>query len=149
MTASSTDLPLARQRSVHEFLTARGWLLDGAGDPAETWFADDAHAGWHYPGSFGGQRMNVVSDTTPVGLQSYFTFDGEGDEVFCLVAAGNLRGSGCPEHDTGEQFFPFTADGKVDFDRITPLLDTLEPRARALDARAVIECLYFGPCRLP
>jgi hypothetical protein len=146
MTASSTDLPFTRQRSVHEFLAARGWRLDGAADPAVTWFADDPQAGWHYPGSFGGQRMNPVSDTTPVRLQSYFTFDREGDEVFCVVAAGNLRGSGCPAHDTEERFFGFTADGKVDLDPIASLLDTLEPRARDLDPRAVIECLYFGPC---
>jgi hypothetical protein len=146
MTTPPTDLALARQRRVHEFLTARGWHLDGKSDPGEAWFADDVHAGWHYPGTFGGRRINDVADTTPVRLQSYFTFDNEGDEVFAVVPAGNLRGSGCAEHDTGERFFPLTAAGTVDLDPIAPLLDALEPRARSLDPRALIECLYFGPC---
>ncbi|OXM61257.1 hypothetical protein [Amycolatopsis vastitatis] len=146
MTTPPTDLALARQRRVHEFLTARGWQLEGDSDPGEAWFADDPHAGWLYPATFGGQHINEVADATPVLLQSYFTFDDDGDEVFTVVAAGNLHGSGCAEHDTGERFFSLTAGGDVDLDPIAPLLDTLEPRARSLDPRALIECLYFGPC---
>lgn len=144
---TTSDLMVARQLGVHEFLTARGWLLDGDSDPARVWFADDVLAGWHYPETYGGRRINEVADTTPVRLQSYFTFDNEGDEVFAVVPAGNLRGSGCPEHDTRERFFPLTAGGVVDLERIAALLDTLEPRARALDPRALIECRYFGPCK--
>lgn len=143
---TSTDPRFTRQRSVHEFLTARGWHLDGDSDPGEAWFANDPNAGWHYPASFGGERINEVSDTTPVPLQGYFTFGEEGEEVFTIVAAGNLRGSGCAEHDTRERFFPLTADGGVDLAPVAALLDTLESRARDLDARAVVECLYFGPC---
>jgi len=81
-----------------------------------------------------------------VPLQSYFTFGNEGDEVFAILPAGNLRGSGCPDHDTQERFFPLTAAGGVDLAEIATLLDTLEPRARSLDPRALIECRYFGPC---
>ncbi|MEV6876157.1 hypothetical protein [Amycolatopsis sp. NPDC051128] len=146
MAMSSTELMLARQLGVHEFLTGRGWQVDGGSDPGDLAFAEDPHSGWHYPASYGGRHVNTVSDTTPVPLQSYFTYDRDGDEVFGVVPAGNLRGSGCAEHDTREQFFAFTADGAVDLDRLAPLLDVLEPRARALDPRALIECLYFGPC---
>jgi hypothetical protein len=146
MTTSSTDLMLARRRGVHEFLTGRGWRVDGGNDPGDVAFAEDPQAGWHYPASYGGRHVNEVSDTTPVKLQSYFTYDGDGEEVFGVLPAGNPRGSGCPEHDTDEQFLVFTADGAVDLARLAPLLDVLEPRARALDPRALIECLYFGPC---
>jgi hypothetical protein len=149
MTTPPTDLAIDRQRRVHEFLTGRGWHLDGDSDPGRVWFTDDVHAGWHYPATYGGQRINDVADTTPVRLQSYFTFDNEGDEVFTIVPAGNLQGSGCTEHDTRERFFPFTAGGAVNLDEIAALLDTLEPRARSLDPRALIECRYFGPCGQP
>ncbi len=137
----------ARQLGVHEFLTARGWLLDGDSDPTRAWFADDVHAGWHYPETYGGRRINEVAGTTPVRLQSYFTFDNEGDEVFAVVPAGNLQGSGCAEHDTRERFFPLAAGAVVELAEIAALLDSLEPRARALDPRALIECRYFGPCK--
>ncbi|MGW3967683.1 hypothetical protein ACWED2_48245 [Amycolatopsis sp. NPDC005003] len=144
---TTSDLMVARQLGVHEFLTARGWLLDGDSDPARVWFADDVHAGWHYPETYGGQQVNDVGDTTPVQLQSYFTFGNEGEEVFALVPAGNLRGSGCAEHDTQERFFALTASGVVDLAEVAARLDVLEPRARALDPRALIECRYFGPCK--
>ena len=147
MTTPPTDLALARQRRVHEFLTARGWHLDDDSDPGEARFADDSRAGWHYPATFGGQHINEVADATPVRLQSYFTFGDDGDEVLTVVAAGNLRGSGCAEHDTGERVFPLTTGGTVDLDPIGRLLDILEPRARNLDPRELIECLYFGPCK--
>ncbi|MEU4248757.1 hypothetical protein AB0F15_15250 [Amycolatopsis sp. NPDC026612] len=147
MTTPPTDLVLTRQLHVHEFLTGRGWHLDGASDPGEAWFAGDPRAGWHYPASYGGQRINDVAGTTPVRLQSHFTFDDQGEEVFTVVPAGNLRGNGCSEHDTSERFFPLTATGVVDLDEIATLLDTLEPRARSLDPRALIECRYFGPCK--
>jgi hypothetical protein len=146
MTTPPTEPVLARQRRVHEFLTARGWHLEGA-DPGVTWFADDVHAGWHYPASYGGRHINDVAGATPVRLRSYFTFDGEGAEVFAVVPAGNLGGSGCAEHDTEERLFPLTAGGAVDLDAVAPLLDALEPRARDLDPRDLVECLYFGPCR--
>ncbi|EOD67346.1 hypothetical protein [Amycolatopsis vancoresmycina] len=146
MTTPPTDRARTRQLSVHEFLTARGWHLDGESDPAEVRFADDVHAGWHYPATYGGQRINEVADTTPVPLQGCFTFGDEGEEVFSVTPAGNLRGSGCAEHDTQERCFPLTAEGAVDLTEIAPLLDTLEPRARALDPRELIECRYFGPC---
>ncbi len=147
MTTPPTTLVLARQLRVHEFLTGRGWHLDGDSNPGEASFAGDAHAGWRYPASYGGQWINDVAGTTPARLQSYFTFDDQGAEVFTVVPAGNLRGNGCAEHDTGERFFALTADGAVDLDEIATLLDTLEPRARSLDPRALIECRYFGPCR--
>ncbi|MFG1641752.1 hypothetical protein ACGFMK_15815 [Amycolatopsis sp. NPDC049252] len=120
-----------RQR-VHEFLTGRGWRLDAAADP---------DAGWEYPGSFGGARCNPVADATPVPLQAYFSYGDDGSEIFCVVPAGNLHGSGCAQHDTAEQVVPL--DG---FDGFAALLDDLEPRAAAHDLRALIECRYFGPC---
>ncbi|SEC48280.1 hypothetical protein SAMN04489727_3916 [Amycolatopsis tolypomycina] len=147
MTTPPTDQALERQLRVHEFLTARGWTLDGAREPGETWFANDPRAGWRYPASYGGTKINDVGDTTPVRLQAYFTFGEDGKEVFTVVPAGNLQGSGCAEHDTTERFFPFTADGTVDLAGIAPLLESWEPRAQALDPRALIECRYFGPCK--
>ncbi len=117
-----------RQR-VHEFLTGRGWRADER-------TADDP--GWEFPGSFGGVRCHDVADATPVPLQAYFSYDDDGAEVFCVLPAGNLHGSGCAEHDTAERVVPV--------DGIGPLLDDLEPRAAALDLRALIECRYFGPC---
>jgi hypothetical protein len=146
MTTMSTDQLLARQRRVHEFFTGRGWDLEGSSDPGSVTFLDDTRAGWVYPGCYGGVAMNAVEGMTPVGLQGYFTFDNDGEVVLCVVAAGNLRGSGCAEHDTGERFFPAAADGGFDLDEVGALLDTLEPRARALDPRALIECRFFGPC---
>jgi hypothetical protein len=119
-----------RQR-VHEFLTGRGWRLDERA-------ADEPDPGWEFPGSFGGARCNAVADATPVPLQAYFSYGDDGAEVFCVVPAGNLRGSGCAEHDTAERV--------VSLDGFGELLDELEPRAAAHDLRALIECRYFGPC---
>jgi hypothetical protein len=119
-----------RQR-VHEFLTGRGWRLDGRA-------ADDPDAGWEFPGSFGGARSNPVADATPVPLHAYFSYGDDGERVFCVVPAGNLHGSGCAEHDTGERV--------VAVDGFASLLDELEARAAAHDLRALIECRYFGPC---
>lgn len=147
MTTPPTDQALDRQLRVHEFLTARGWTLDGTGDPGVAWFANDPRAAWRYPASYGGITVNEVGETTPVRLQAYFTFGEDGEEVFTVVPAGNLHGSGCAEHDTTERFFPFTAGGAVDLEGIAPLLETWEPRARSLDPRALIECRYFGPCK--
>ncbi|WP_410636460.1 hypothetical protein [Amycolatopsis sp. cmx-4-83] len=142
----TTDPLFARQLAVHTLLIARGWHLAGGRDPGHDPFADDPTAGWHYPASFGGRQMNEVATTTPVRLQSYFTFDGRANETFALVPAGNLHTNGCPTHDTAEQFVPFTPAGEADLDRIASLLDELEPQAESLDPRAAIECLYFGPC---
>ncbi|WP_370961917.1 hypothetical protein [Amycolatopsis sp. cg9] len=142
----TTDPLFARQLAVHEFLLARGWHLAGGRDPGHDRFADDPTAGWHYPASFGGRHINEVATTTPVRLQGYFTFDDTGTEVFALVPAGNLHTNGCPVHDTAERFVPFTPGGEADLDRLTTLLDELEPHAASLAPRAAIECLYFGPC---
>jgi hypothetical protein len=122
-----------RQR-VHEFLTGRGWRLDERA-------ADDPDAGWEFPGSFGGARSNPVADATPVPLQAYFTYE-DGEEVFCLLPAGNVRGSGCAEHDTAERLVPLGSD----LGPVAVVLDQLESRAAAHDLRALIECRYFGPC---
>lgn len=137
MPPSPTDL--------HELLTARGWHLDGERDPGDPGFSDDPESGWHYPATFGGRDLNAVGSVTPARLQCYFTLDGEGAEVVALLPAGNKLRNGCPEHDTDERLFGGNGgiDGGIDF---AAELDTLEPRARELDPRAVIECLFFGPC---
>jgi len=142
----TATLLITRQLEVHDHVLARGWRLDGDTGPADVKFLDDATAGWSYPASFGGERTNTVSDTTPVVLQCYFTFGDEGEVVFAVVPAGNLRGSGCPKHDTGERQLPLTGDGRVDLVTLTAMLDELEPLARAHDVHALVECLYFGPC---
>ncbi|WP_072479462.1 hypothetical protein [Amycolatopsis australiensis] len=146
MTATPTELLIARQLEVHDHVLARGWRLDGDTGPGDAGFLDDATAGWSYPASFGGARTNTVADATPVLLHCYFTFGDEGDVVFAVVPAGNLRGSGCPVHDTRERRFPLTEAGRVDLVTLTTVLDELEPRARAHDVHALVECLYFGPC---
>ncbi|MCR6484994.1 hypothetical protein M8542_19370 [Amycolatopsis sp. OK19-0408] len=141
-----TDLLIARQLEVHDHLIGRGWRLDGDAGPGDAKFLDDPTAGWSYPASFGGARTNTVGDATPSVLQCYFTFDNEGDVVFAAVPAGNLHGSGCAAHDTTERQYPLTARGTVDLPALTAELDDLEPRARAHDVRALVECLFFGPC---
>lgn len=141
-----TALVLARQLRAHEYLLGRGWQLDGDRDPAAAWFADDPRAGWRYPASFGGRHLNAVADVTPAGLSSHFTFDDDGAEVLVVVAAGNPRGNGCAGHDSTE-YVVRSADGAIDLDELTALLDTLEPRAASLDPRTLIECLFFGPCK--
>jgi len=130
----------SERRRAHEFLTGRGWRLDERTGADAAGYPDDPDPGWEYPGSFGGARCNPVADATPVPLQAYFTYE-DGEEVFCLVPAGNLGGSGCAEHDTAERFV--SLDG---FGPVAALLDELEPRAEAHDLRALIECRYFGPC---
>ncbi|WIX98707.1 hypothetical protein QRX60_32175 [Amycolatopsis mongoliensis] len=142
MTASPTDPPLA----LHGLLTGRGWHLDGERDPGDPAFPGDPRCGWHYPATFGGQPITEIDFVTPARLQCYFTFDREGDEVLGILPAGNKRRNGCPEHDTDERFFRYAADGSLDLGRIAAELDAFEPRARELDPRAVVECLFFGPC---
>jgi hypothetical protein len=142
----TATLLIARQLEVHDHLLARGWRLDGDTGPADVKFLDDATAGWSYPASFGGRRTNDVGDTTPMVLQCYFTFGDEGEVVFGVLPAGNLRGSGCAEHDTKERLFPLTGTGHVDLVTLTAMVDELEPLARAHDVRALVECRYFGPC---
>jgi hypothetical protein len=134
---ASSDPALARRQHLHEFVTARGWVPDDESGP---------DAGWHYPASFGGTTTNQVADATPARLTCYFSYDDAGDAVFAIVPAGNLHGSGCAVHDTAERHLPLTAGGTADLAGLAPLLDDLEPRARDLDPRALVECLYFGPC---
>ncbi|GAB3148183.1 hypothetical protein GCM10027258_42830 [Amycolatopsis stemonae] len=134
-----TATPISR---VHDLLLARGWRLDGETPPADAGFLDDPAAGWSYPASFGGERTNDVADATPTPLQCHFTFGDDGEVVFAVVPAGNPRGSGCAKHDTAERQFA----GPIDLGALTALLDELESRARAHDVRALVECLYFGPC---
>src|SRR2546430_7981085 len=124
---------IARQLEVHDFVLARGWRLDGDTGPADVGFLDDAAAGWSYPASFGGERTNTVADATPVVLRCHFTFGDEGEVVFAVIPAGNLRGSGCAKHDTRERRFPLTADGLVDLGTLGAMLDEVEQAARAHD----------------
>lgn len=147
MTATPTDLPIARQREVHDHLLARGWQLDGTTAPGDAGFVDDPAAGWSYPASFGGARANAVADATPSVLRCHFTFDDEGDVVFAVVPAGNVNGAGCPDHDTAERQYALTPRGSVDLPALSAALDDLESRARAHDVRALVECRFFGPCR--
>jgi hypothetical protein len=147
MATTSTDSLITTQQSVHDFLTGRGWRLDGHTDPGDAGFFNDPDAGWSYPDSFGGISINDVDMTaTPRVLQAYFTFDNAGDLTFAVLPAGNLGRTGCPEHDAKERQLPLTAEGTVDTSQLTTLLDELEPRARSLDPRALIECRFFGPC---
>ena len=146
MTTTPTELLIARQLEVQDFLMARGWQLDGNNGPADAKFLDDPTAGWSYQASFGGERTNDVSDTAPVVLQCYFTFGNEGEVVFGIQPAGNLRGSGCEYHDATERLYPLTEAQTVDLRGLAAELDELEPRARAHDVRALVDCRYFGPC---
>ncbi|MFE3229821.1 hypothetical protein [Nocardia sp. NPDC059228] len=142
----------AHLHGLHDYLTGRGWVItmpdyygtDEDGRPT------DPETRWRYAASYGGVVMNSVEDSTPCSLACGFGF--EGGLSVDVSTAGNWRG--CEAHPVAEHSLPVeehydeAADrwNDLDFTELGALLDRLEPAARALDARELIECLFFGPC---
>ena len=126
----------------HGFLLRRGWRLDEntAGD--EDGCPMDAEAVWRFPESLGGVTIHAIADVSPAGLSCRFDVDEEGLSVL-VISAGNW--ASCDDHHQAEHSVD-VGTGGLALDRLAQLLDDLEPQARALDARAVIECRFFGPC---
>ncbi|WP_018685390.1 hypothetical protein [Actinokineospora enzanensis] len=126
--------------AVHDLLTTRGWTLDEL-ICRENGYPVDPEARWCYPDSFGGVTMHVVSDVTPYHLTCRLDLDDEGGVV--IGSAGNYLG--CDEHTEREHRVP-GQDDKLDLEGVAAVLDRLEPHARALNPRDLIECRFFGPC---
>jgi hypothetical protein len=104
----------------------------------ESRLGDDERLGekWDYTGSFGGRTPNL-------GLESGAEVLGLGVEAgarpaLLLHTAGVHRG--CPAHASRDVRIPRDEEG------LPAALDELEAHARAVDARAIAECLVFGPC---
>ena len=137
---------------LHDYLIGRGWVItrpdwygtDDDGRPT------DPETRWCYSASYGGVAMNDVEDWTPCSLVCGFGF--EGGLSVDVSAAGNWHG--CEAHPVAEHSLPFEERydevaeryNDLDFTELGTLLDRLEPAAAGLDARALIECRFFGPC---
>lgn len=132
----------AHLNSLHDFLTARGWRLDEQVHCDEIGYPIDPEAIWRYPGSFGGIAMHEISGITPDGLSCRFDFE-DGLGIFVLPAGND---HGCSDHDQEEHVVAVEGSNGLVFDRLGGLLDDLEAHARALDARELVECRFFGPC---
>lgn len=141
-------------RELHHLLLGRGWTvediaeLDPDGWPLTGLINGPAY--WCYPPSYGGVSMNRVNETTPDQLGCHISIDDDGSNAEVVItSAGNL--SGCDQHIAGR--YAFGLDDRdysgLDAVAVTELLEELEPQARALDPRELIECRFFGPCGRP
>uniref|UniRef100_UPI003F499B19 hypothetical protein n=1 Tax=Amycolatopsis sp. CA-096443 TaxID=3239919 RepID=UPI003F499B19 len=133
--------PVDRIQQLHVFLIARGWKLsphqsrDDDGCPA------DAEPAWDFYGSFHGVAMHEVDEVTPARLHcSIDRYDPPGLDI---DTAGNF--DGCDLHTVREHYVG-PVNGEFDLERATVLLAVLESEARALDARTLVLCRFFGPC---
>ncbi len=150
------SIRIAHLNGLHDFLTARGWeLTEYALDSIEDGYPTDPEATWRYPHSYGGTQINKIDEVSPYPLSCWFTF-ANGLHIV-ISSAGNIRG--CPEHADTEHEFEVDDPGheveavddqhdleQLGLDRIAALLDELEPQARELNPRDLIECRFFGPC---
>ncbi|MGY1980149.1 hypothetical protein [Nocardia gipuzkoensis] len=125
-------------RDLHTLLTARGWSIQDYTDPDENGWPENIEAGWCYPGSYGGEPMNLIDEVTPEGLTCQFNLE---DQTIEVDTPGNY--GGCDNHMAGRYRIPID---EFDLSALRVLLDDLEPKARALDPRVLIECRFFGPC---
>jgi hypothetical protein len=139
-------------RDLHVFLLGRGWVTEDIADLDEDgWPLSglvNAPAWWCYPASYGGAVMNRVdTEVTPEQLGCHIdTADDDSDAGVVLTSAGNV--GGCDPHIVGE--YRFDLDNHdytgLDLEELGAVLDDLEPHARDLDPRDLIECRFFGPC---
>ncbi|WP_141717636.1 hypothetical protein [Nocardia altamirensis] len=146
----NVSLDSAHLHRMHEFLTDRGWViihpdyntLDDNGMPTKP------STSWRYPDSFGGVALNSI-EGGPYPLVCRFGIEWLDHPQYRLGlnvdGAGYMRG--CPDHTETEHHLVIGNDaGELDLTEVGVLLDRLEPAARALNARDLIECRYFGPC---
>ncbi|MGV9639286.1 hypothetical protein ACWDO0_34430 [Nocardia rhamnosiphila] len=140
---------------VHALLTARGWSIENFGIqlPPSPDRPDrpDPQNGWTYRPSYGGAVINHFDEVTPRRLDCCFRLadwkEPEDTSELQITAAGNWNG--CAEHATVEHLFPFGDGDSIDLNEIEELLDELEAQAKTCNPRALIECLFFGPCGDP
>ncbi|WP_280427834.1 hypothetical protein [Nocardia brasiliensis] len=143
------EFDLDQLRGLHQFLTARGWVLDPAfSHPDEDGYPTDSDDSWHYPASYGGAVMNDITEVTPHQLTCHFRWAEEDDEETALVVTTTGNEYGCDAHRIAEHALSAEDDdaSAQDFTELGELLDDLEPQARAADPRVLIECRFFGPC---
>ncbi|MFE3280052.1 hypothetical protein [Nocardia sp. NPDC059239] len=138
-------------RDLHVFLLGRGWVTEDVADLDEDgWPLSglvNSPGWWCYPPSYGGAVMNRVDEVTPEQLSCHISTDDDGTNAQVLVtSAGNL--SGCELHIVCG--YSFDLDDRdytgLDLADLAESLDVLEPQARAIDPRELIECRFFGPC---
>lgn len=130
-------------RGLTDFLATRGWVIEDVGHPGGSG-AIDPESGWKYPASYAGAVMNQFDDITPAGLLCFFRLERGGPEPeLVVISAGNYNG--CRTHAQGEWCFP-SSGRTIRFTDLAVLFDELEPAARELDPRELIECRFFGPC---
>lgn len=130
-----------RVRALHEFLLERGgWEPDGrVGEDKDGFpygFPEDI--GWEYVFSFSGVLSWRVEDIEPKPIECRFECD-----HLEVISAGHWEG--CAQHNQVEHVVS-NRNGAIDFASLAALLDRLEPHAQKLDARALIECRFFGGC---
>ncbi|MFC9999664.1 hypothetical protein [Nocardia sp. NPDC127526] len=132
-------------RALHEFLTARGWAIEDYGYPEQT-PEPEPESGWRYQASYQGSAINHIPDITPAALHCWFSLaeSGGDDTAFAVASAGNY--GGCDDHIQREWRFPLNEGDELRLADLGELLDELEPQARDLDPRVLIECRFFGPC---
>lgn len=135
-----TVLEPARLDPLHDLLMERGWEIDEH-YLVEDGYPRDHEVYWTYPASYGGAEINQVGDATPCPLTCRVVPDGEGWLEINVELAGNEQG--CPEHWHAYHVVPISED---ELERLATLLDQVEPQARSLDPRMLIECRFFGPC---
>lgn len=134
------SIEVDRLYGLHEFLTARGWAPGEFSDPDENGYPVDPETSWEYHPSFHGIAFHWFNDLSPSPLQCRFSFSGDEASGVEVEEAGNWKG--CAEHAIIEHHVP----DEPGFTELAALLDQLEPRARDLDPRALIECRFFGDC---
>lgn len=118
--------------AVHEVVTARGWTTDRGPEHADPV--------WVYPASYRGLRFQEFEDLSPMPLACWIQHGDDPGWVF-VEQAGNVRG--CRRHTVHTHLVVVDDDpGPV----LRTLLDSLEPTARALDPRALVDCRFFGDC---
>ncbi|MCU1648164.1 MAG: hypothetical protein JWN03_8439 [Nocardia sp.] len=140
--------PTPTQEDLHrlnEYLTARGWVIEDFGHPGSK-DGIDPESGWRYSASYAGVAMNQIDDVTPGPLLCFFRLEcGAGrDPELAVISAGNY--GGCAAHIQAEWQFSPGEGNEVRLADLSTLLDKLEPTARSLNPRELVECRFFGPC---
>lgn len=142
MTKAFSGLSFDHLNELHAFLTARGWELDEFTYRDDDGQPVDPDTAWYYADSFGGITMHRIDDLSPCRLTCRFGLEDDGLSIV-LGAAGNYKG--CVEHAETEHSIAAKGN-QLDLDRVTVLLDDLEPHARKVNPKDLVECRFFGRC---
>lgn len=134
---------------LHDFLIGRGWELSrfDRDDVDEFGYPKNPECWWEYPNSFNGVLFHEFSegaDLTPQRLSCQFSFDveAEGAKSVVVETAGNEFG--CSQHEKRKHVFPIDEGGLAE--SLSELLNGLEVKACAMNARELIECRFFAGC---